>query len=56
MSGGYDITKTVRHRNLTANPRAVIVIDDLSSTDPWTPRGIKIRGSEALEEHSRDRY
>ena len=49
VSGGYDITKTVRYGNLTTNPRAVIVIDDLASTDPWTPRGIKIRGSAALE-------
>jgi len=51
VSGGYDITKTVRYGNLTANPRAVIVIDDLASTDPWTPRGVKVRGSAALEEH-----
>jgi len=34
VSGGYDITKTVRYGNLKANPRAVIVIDDLASTDP----------------------
>jgi len=52
VSGGYDITKTVRYGNLTANPRAVIVIDDLASIDPWTPRGVKVRGRAALEEHS----
>lgn len=51
VSGGYDITKTVRYGNLKANPRAVIVIDDLASTDPWAPRGVKVRGSAALEEH-----
>lgn len=51
VSGGYDITKTVRYGNLKANPRAVIVIDDLASTDPWTPRGIKVRGSAVIEEH-----
>lgn len=49
VSGGYDITKTVRYGNLITNPRAVSVIDDLASTDPWTPRGITIRGSAALE-------
>ena len=44
-SGGIDLTKTVRFRHLQENPRATIVIDDLASTDPWTPRGIKVRGT-----------
>jgi pyridoxamine 5'-phosphate oxidase family protein len=52
VSGGYDITKTVRHGNLLRNARAVIVIDDLASTDPWSPRGVKVRGSASIEEHS----
>jgi pyridoxamine 5'-phosphate oxidase family protein len=39
-----DLTKTVRYRHLSTNPRATIVIDDLASTDPWVPRGIEIRG------------
>jgi len=51
VTGGYDITKTVRYRNLLANPRATIVIDDLASVDPWEPRGIKVRGSATVEEH-----
>lgn len=49
-SGGYDITKTVRYRNLLANPQAVIVIDDLPTTEPWAPRGVKVRGSAVIEE------
>jgi pyridoxamine 5'-phosphate oxidase family protein len=49
-SGGYDITKTVRYRNLLSNPQAVIVIDDLPTTDPWAPRGLKIRGAAVIEE------
>ncbi len=49
-SGGYDITKTVRYRNLLANPQAVIVIDDLPTTDPWAPRGVKIRGTAIVEQ------
>ena len=53
VTGGYDITKTVRYRNLLANPRATIVIDDLASVDPWEPRGVKVRGSATLEEHGR---
>jgi pyridoxamine 5'-phosphate oxidase family protein len=52
LSGGYDITKTVRYGNLLANPRAVIVIDDLASTDPWSPRGVKVRGPATIEEHA----
>jgi len=48
-SGGNDITKTIRHRNLLANPQAVIVIDDLPTTEPWAPRGVKIRGSAVIE-------
>ena len=50
VSGGLDLTKTIRFRNLTTNPRATIVIDDLASTDPWKPRGIKVRGPAQLED------
>ena len=52
VSGGYDITKTVRYGFLQRNPKAVIVIDDLASIDPWSPRGVKVRGSAVLEESS----
>jgi len=51
VSGGIDLTKTVRFKNLKENPRATIVIDDLASTDPWTPRGVKVRGAATIEEH-----
>jgi pyridoxamine 5'-phosphate oxidase family protein len=51
VSGGIDLTKTVRFRHLQENPRATIVIDDLASIDPWSPRGIKVRGSASVEEH-----
>jgi pyridoxamine 5'-phosphate oxidase family protein len=50
VTGGYDITKTVRYGNLLKNPRAVIVIDDLATVDPWSPRGVKVRGSATIEE------
>jgi pyridoxamine 5'-phosphate oxidase family protein len=49
VSGGFDITKTVRYGNLLKNPRAVIVIDDLATVDPWSPRGVKVRGAAMLE-------
>ncbi|MEI7647922.1 MAG: PPOX class F420-dependent oxidoreductase [Actinomycetes bacterium] len=51
VSGGYDITKTVRYGNLRNNPRATIVIDELVTTNPWSPRGVKVRGSALIEEH-----
>jgi pyridoxamine 5'-phosphate oxidase family protein len=50
VTGGFDITKTVRYRNLLANPRATIVIDDLATVDPWSPRGVKVRGPATVEE------
>jgi pyridoxamine 5'-phosphate oxidase family protein len=49
VSGGLDITKTVRYRHLLENPQATIVIDDLASVDPWKPRGLKVRGAVTLE-------
>jgi len=35
VSGGMDITKTVRYRHLRENPQATVVIDDLASVEPW---------------------
>jgi pyridoxamine 5'-phosphate oxidase family protein len=32
------------------NPRAAVVIDDLATIDPWTPRGIKVIGNVTIEE------
>ena len=49
VTGGFDITKTIRYRNITKNPRATVVIDDLAGVDPWSPRGIKVRGSVSIE-------
>lgn len=51
ITAGFDITKTVRYRNIKTNPKAVVVIDDLAATEPWTPRGIKIRGTARIEEN-----
>lgn len=52
VTAGFDITRTVRYRNIKANPRAAVVIDDLAALEPWTPRGIKIRGKARIEEGS----
>ena len=50
VTGGFDILKTVRYRNVTVNPRVSAVVDDLASTDPWSPRGIKIIGTAIIED------
>ena len=49
VTAGFDITHTARYRNIQRNPRATLVIDDLATTDPWSPRGIKIIGSATIE-------
>src|SRR3984957_4127430 len=51
VSGGIDLTKTIRLRHLRENPRATIVIDDLASVTPWAPRGVKVRGRASVEDH-----
>ena len=51
VTSGFDIARTVRYRNVQSNPRATIVVDDLASTDPWSPRGIKVIGSCVVESH-----
>lgn len=51
LTAGFDITHTVRYKNVLANPRATVVIDDLASVSPWSPRGIKVVGSVVVETH-----
>ncbi len=50
ITAGFDITHTVRYRNIRANPRATVVVDDLASLDPWSPRGVKVIGAASIEE------
>ncbi len=42
--GGHSLTEGKKFRDVQRNPRVAIVIDDLTSVDPWTVRGIEIRG------------
>ena len=51
LTSGFDIAHTVRYRNVGANPQATVVIDDLASTDPWSPRGLKIIGYCVVEKY-----
>ncbi len=42
--GGHNFAKSKKFRDVQQNPRVAIVIDDLASVNPWTVRGIEIRG------------
>ncbi len=49
LTAGFDITHTIRYRNIQSNPRATLVVDDLASVNPWSPRGLKITGRCVIE-------
>ncbi|HEY7779784.1 MAG TPA: PPOX class F420-dependent oxidoreductase [Ktedonobacterales bacterium] len=46
--GGHDFAQRKKWRDVQANPRVAIVVDDLASTSPWRPRGIEVRGEAAV--------
>ena len=48
--GGHGIGRSKKYRDLRGNPKVAIVVDDLASVDPWTPRGIEVRGTAELHE------
>jgi pyridoxamine 5'-phosphate oxidase family protein len=43
--GGVAMGRSKKFRNVAANGRAAIVVDDIASFDPWEVRGVEIRGS-----------
>jgi pyridoxamine 5'-phosphate oxidase family protein len=47
--GGRDFARTKKFRNVQANPKVALVIDDV--LPPWRPRCVMVRGkAEALEQ------
>jgi pyridoxamine 5'-phosphate oxidase family protein len=47
--GGAAMGQSKKFRNVEAAGRAAFVVDDIVSVDPWTVRGVEIRGTaEAL--------
>ena len=50
VTGGFDIAHTVRFRNIQSNPQVSVVVDDLATVDPWSPRGVKVIGTAVVEE------
>ncbi|MGW0658510.1 PPOX class F420-dependent oxidoreductase [Streptodolium elevatio] len=48
---GYNMGASRKFRNVEGNPEVALVVDDIASYDPWTVRGIEIRGTaEALRD------
>ena len=52
--GGHGETeRTRKFRNVReGNPRVALVIDDLASTEPWSPRGMRIYGTAEFVERA----
>lgn len=48
LVGGYAMGTTKKWRNLQANPKVALVVDDIVSVRPWTVRGVDIRGEAEL--------
>jgi pyridoxamine 5'-phosphate oxidase family protein len=51
--GGMDLAGTKKFRDAKRTGRASIVIDDLASVDPWSPRGVEVRGRAEIVEEPR---
>src|SRR5688500_5986801 len=50
-SGGIELERTKKFRDVRRSGRAAIVIDDIVSVSPWQVRGIEVRGrAETLEQ------
>lgn len=49
--GGLQQTRTNKYKNVVGgNTKVALVVDDVESTDPWMPRGIKIHGEAEMIE------
>lgn len=54
--GGHGLSRSKKWRDLKANPSVALVIDDLASVQPWTPRGIEVRGRAELHEDGGEKF
>ncbi|MFJ2769288.1 PPOX class F420-dependent oxidoreductase [Streptomyces sp. NPDC087300] len=48
LIGGHALATTKKWRNLQANPRVSLVVDDVVSLTPWRVRGVEMRGRAEL--------
>jgi pyridoxamine 5'-phosphate oxidase family protein len=44
IGSAADMAASEKFRDAQRRPDVALVVDDLASVDPWTPRGIEIRG------------
>lgn len=44
VGSAADMVASKKFRDARRNPDVAMVVDDLASVEPWTPRGIEIRG------------
>ena len=50
LIGGFAMGVSRKFRNVRANGHVALVVDDLVSSDPWTVRGLEIRGTAQAQE------
>ncbi|MFE3495357.1 PPOX class F420-dependent oxidoreductase [Streptomyces sp. NPDC059169] len=48
LIGGLAMGATKKWRNLQANPKVALVVDDVVSVRPWRVRGVDVRGEAEL--------
>lgn len=44
IGSAADMVASKKFRDARANPDVAVVVDDLAGVDPWTPRGVEVRG------------
>jgi pyridoxamine 5'-phosphate oxidase family protein len=51
--GGHKLStrRPLYLRNIETNPWVAFVVDDLAAVQPWTPRGVTIRGRAEIHSH-----
>ena len=54
--GGHGLSTSKKWRDLKANPKVALVVDDLASVQPWTPRGIEVRGHAELHDEGGEKF
>ena len=48
---GENLERTLKYRNVkNGNTKVALVVDDLESITPWTPRAVKVHGTAQVDE------
>jgi pyridoxamine 5'-phosphate oxidase family protein len=54
--GGVGLSASKKFRDIRRHPRVAFVVDDLVSTDPWSPRGLEVRGRAETFDEGGERF